>query len=122
MNLELELDYFINKRVESRILSEQIRSLQSRKENTRVVIKKPSLKLIDRIESIRIWSSTINREGKVVKDTKRRIQNWILFTKPELIPILEALLIAPSKSRVIIRLDSSAAIFLVKNVLEEPRA
>ncbi|CAG8804571.1 34678_t:CDS:2 [Gigaspora margarita] len=49
INLKLEPDYFIDKRVENKILLEQVRSLQSRKEDKRVVIEEPSLELIVRI-------------------------------------------------------------------------
>src|SRR5260364_55609 len=63
----------------------------------------------------------IDREGKVVRDTKGRIQNWISSTRPELMAILEALLMVPPKCRVTIRSDSSTAIILVKKVLGEPR-
>ncbi|CAG8769274.1 43855_t:CDS:1, partial [Gigaspora margarita] len=39
----------MNRRVGNRIPLKQVRSLRNRKEDTRVVIKKPSLELIDRI-------------------------------------------------------------------------
>ncbi|CAG8678252.1 35228_t:CDS:2 [Gigaspora margarita] len=49
IKLELEPDYFINKSKESSISLENVRSLQDKKEKIRVVIKEPSLELIDRI-------------------------------------------------------------------------
>ena len=158
MNLQLEPDYFVKWEKGNSISSEQVRSLQNRKEEIRVVIEEPSLVLIDRIvegqgkrwelkvalvenwEKNMLWFYTdglckvvnnrkvleyrvvqIDRERKVVRDTKGRIQNWISSTWPELIAILEALLMVLPKCRVIIRSNSSAVIILVKKVLGEPR-
>ncbi|CAG8725694.1 578_t:CDS:1, partial [Gigaspora margarita] len=70
-------------------------------------------KIVDNRKVLKYRVVQIDRERKVIRDNSEL--DFIHMTRANV--ILEALLIASSKSRVISKSDSSAAILLVKKVL-----
>ena len=52
---------------------------------------------------------------------KRRIENWFLSTRAELIACLVAVLLVPNRYIVEIKIDSEVAIFAITNCLENEK-
>ncbi|CAG8787972.1 15022_t:CDS:2, partial [Gigaspora margarita] len=73
MNLELEPEHFINRSEESSILSEKVKSLQSKKEEIRVMIEEPTKEGGEANVSIRVkWVMIEKQSGHSTKKLMMR--------------------------------------------------
>ncbi|CAG8832132.1 27862_t:CDS:2, partial [Gigaspora margarita] len=75
MNLQLEPDYFVKREKGSSISSKQVRSLRSRKEEIRVVIKEPNEvdvpTRVKRVMTEKVW---IKKEEEILKSIKKELR------------------------------------------------
>jgi ribonuclease HI len=64
----------------------------------------------------------ISKQNTVIRDIKGSLERWFSSTRPELRAILDAILIAPSGSKVTINTDSKAAIGAIQSSLNTNKA